>query len=80
MYVYDSGTTTGSLSVRLYEVPADFSVSASPGGTPVTVVIVKYDDTEVALTVSLRSNGDIEVYMAKDVARKILAALARAVE
>jgi len=44
------------------------------------VVIVKYDDTEVALTVSLRSNGDIEVYMAKDVARKILAALARAVE
>ena len=80
VYVYDSGTTTGSLSVRLYEVPADFSVSASPGGTPVTVVIVKYDDTEVALTVSLRSNGDIEVYMAKDVARKILAALARAVE
>ena len=44
------------------------------------VVIVKYDDTEVALTVSLRSKGDIEVYMAKDVARKILAALARAVE
>src|SRR3989442_12120409 len=37
VYVYDSGTTTASLSVRLYEVPPYFPDSGSPVGTPVTV-------------------------------------------
>jgi hypothetical protein len=44
------------------------------------VVIVRYDQSHVALCVSLESDGDVEILMRKEDCRKLLEALNRAVE
>lgn len=43
------------------------------------VAIVRYDQSNVALCLSLKSNGDMEVVMKKEDARKLIAALNKAV-
>jgi hypothetical protein len=42
--------------------------------------LVRYDDAAVGLTLSLKPNGDIAVFMNKSDARRLLAALKQAVE
>lgn len=44
------------------------------------IIIVKGDETNVALTISLESNGDVQAIMSKEDARKVLANLKQAVE
>jgi hypothetical protein len=44
----------------------------------VAVAIVRYDERRVALCLSLKSNGDIEVVMEKADARKLVEALRKA--
>jgi hypothetical protein len=39
---------------------------------------VRYDETKVALALSLKTDGDIEVVMGKENARKLIAALQQA--
>ena len=41
-------------------------------------VVVRYDETTIGLCSSLKTNGDIEVYMTKDDARKLIEALKEA--
>ena len=43
------------------------------------LVIVRYDATRVALSVSSKSDGDIEVLMKKEDARKLIDALSKAI-
>jgi hypothetical protein len=43
------------------------------------IAIVRYDESNVALCLSLKSNGDIEVVMNKADANKLIEALTRAV-
>jgi hypothetical protein len=42
------------------------------------VAIVRHDENKIALCLSLRSNGDIEVVMAKADGRRLVEALTRA--
>jgi hypothetical protein len=42
------------------------------------VVIIRYDTVSVALSVSLKSDGDIEVRMEKAVAKRLVEALSKA--
>jgi hypothetical protein len=44
------------------------------------LVLIRYDESAVALGLSLRLNGDIEVVMTKDDARAIISALEAAVQ
>ncbi len=44
------------------------------------VVIVRHDDSTVALCLSLMSDGELEVLITKENARKLVAALQAAVE
>jgi hypothetical protein len=43
------------------------------------VAIVRYDDTHVALCLSLKSDGDLEVMMEKSDAQKLIQGLQKAV-
>jgi hypothetical protein len=43
------------------------------------LAIVRYDKSSVALCLSLKSNGDVEVFMAKTDARSLIDALTTAV-
>lgn len=42
-------------------------------------VFIRYDESHVAIGLSLRSDGDMEVFMSKEEARRVLEALRLAV-
>jgi hypothetical protein len=44
------------------------------------LAVIRRDDRRIALTLSLESNGDIEVFLAKADARRLLAALREAID
>ena len=44
------------------------------------VAIVRYDESRIALCLSLKSNGDVEVVMRKTDAEKLVEALKKAME
>ncbi|PWU20251.1 MAG: hypothetical protein C5B50_04385 [Verrucomicrobia bacterium] len=44
------------------------------------IAIVRYDDSSVGLSLSLASNGDVEVFMPKPIARALIKELAKAAE
>ncbi len=43
-------------------------------------VVVRYDESKVALCLSLEADGDLEVFMRKEVAKGLIEALKKAVE